>query len=171
VAIFDDQYNSGERRSCPASRIHLEGTKMALRNPKAVFNAASNLEARLICNLLNDAEIEAYTTEDVSPVGVCVFGLISEIHKPQVWTDQADIDRAIPVLQDYERQHSERQRADVKSADRSQSTVVATCEECGRSSVFPAEQKGTVQDCPHCGRYMDVEEFSSDPDADFSAES
>ncbi|MBY0526879.1 MAG: DUF2007 domain-containing protein [Gemmataceae bacterium] len=32
------------------------------------------------------------------------------------------------------------------------------CDECGKSSVFPADQYGTIQDCPHCGEYVDVEE-------------
>jgi hypothetical protein len=30
------------------------------------------------------------------------------------------------------------------------------CEECGKSSLFLVSHKGTVQDCPHCGSYMDV---------------
>ena len=35
-------------------------------------------------------------------------------------------------------------------------TTEATCEECGKSARFPASQRGTVQTCPHCGRYVDV---------------
>jgi len=35
-------------------------------------------------------------------------------------------------------------------------TIEATCEECGQSARFPASQRGTVQSCPHCGRYVDV---------------
>jgi hypothetical protein len=142
---------------------------MPLRKPKAVYNAETNIEARLICNLLNDAGIEAHTTDDVSPVGVCVFGLISEIHKPQVWADEADIDRAVPILQDYERQQRERRRSEANAAAAGPATIQATCEECGRRSIFPVKLQGTVQDCPHCGKYMDVEEFP-DAAADYSAE-
>lgn len=39
-------------------------------------------------------------------------------------------------------------------------TVEAVCEECGKSSTWPASQMGTTQDCPHCGAYMDI----PDPD-------
>jgi hypothetical protein len=35
-------------------------------------------------------------------------------------------------------------------------TVTATCEECGKSSDWPAAEMGTTQDCPFCGAYMDI---------------
>lgn len=31
-----------------------------------------------------------------------------------------------------------------------------TCEECEQSITFPASAHGSVQDCPHCGAYVDV---------------
>jgi hypothetical protein len=31
------------------------------------------------------------------------------------------------------------------------------CEECRKSTFFPAAKKGTVQECLHCGAYVDVE--------------
>jgi hypothetical protein len=34
--------------------------------------------------------------------------------------------------------------------------VEVDCEECGRRCEFPAEQNGSVQECPHCGAYLDV---------------
>lgn len=37
------------------------------------------------------------------------------------------------------------------------SDLEVVCEECGQTSVSPAAQRGTVQDCPHCGEYLDVE--------------
>jgi rRNA maturation protein Nop10 len=134
---------------------------MALTDPVAVYNAANNLEARMLSNLLNDAEIEAYSTEDVSPVGVCVFGLISEIHKPQVWTDRTNIERVKPILEDYERRQLQRQQAEANEASKGKPTMEAICKECGHHSVFSIAQQGTVQDCPHCGAYMDVEDPAS----------
>ncbi len=35
-------------------------------------------------------------------------------------------------------------------------TVEATCEDCGATSVFPFESQGQVEDCPRCGRFLDV---------------
>ncbi len=43
-------------------------------------------------------------------------------------------------------------------------TVTATCEDCGKSSEWPATAMGTTESCPHCGNYMDI----PDPDEDWS---
>ncbi|QDU97602.1 hydrogenase maturation nickel metallochaperone HypA [Lignipirellula cremea] len=32
----------------------------------------------------------------------------------------------------------------------------AECDDCGKTSEFPASDRGTVQDCPHCGSFLDV---------------
>jgi hypothetical protein len=39
---------------------------MPFRDPFAAYNAASNIEAHLVCNLLTEAGIEAVVIEDVS---------------------------------------------------------------------------------------------------------
>lgn len=133
---------------------------MALNDPVAVYNAANNIEAQLICNLLNDAAIEAYITEDVSTVGVWMFGLLPEIHKPQVWVDRSDIVRVKPLLDEYENQQLQRRQSEEKQRAEDGAMVETTCEECGRQSIFPAAQEDSVQDCPHCGAYMDVGNMS-----------
>lgn len=132
---------------------------MPLSDPVAVYNAANNWEAHVVCNLLIDAGIEASVTEDVSPVGVCGIGLLSEIHKPQVWADRSEIDRVKPILDDYEQRQRKQQAVDAKKLVSGDGSIKAVCEECGRSSKFPAEQDGSVQDCPHCGAFMDVGEM------------
>ena len=43
-------------------------------------------------------------------------------------------------------------------------TVTATCEDCGKSSEWPAAAMGTTETCPHCSGYMDI----PDPDEDWS---
>lgn len=43
-------------------------------------------------------------------------------------------------------------------------TVTAVCEECGKSSDWPAAEMGTTQDCPHCTAFMDI----PDPDDDWA---
>ena len=50
-------------------------------------------------------------------------------------------------------------------------TTTALCEECGKSSDWPAAEMGTTQDCPHCGGYMDIPDPDENWDGvDFSAE-
>lgn len=43
-----------------------------------------------------------------------------------------------------------------KLVDITPAEVVVTCDECGQQGFFPGELAGTVQDCPHCGTYLDI---------------
>jgi hypothetical protein len=130
---------------------------MALRDPVAVYNAANNLEAIFVRDALTAAGVEAYVTEDVSQVGVWAFGLIPEIHKPQVWVDRADVERVNPLLDSFERRAAEL-RGSGREGEADGSPVETVCEECGHRSSFPASQRGSVQQCPQCGAYLDVGE-------------
>lgn len=124
---------------------------MALRDPIAAYNGENNLEAHLVCDLLIEAGIEASVVEDISQVGAWIGGLVPEIHKPQVWIDRSDIERARPVLAAYQQKVSARLDAAAGGE-----LIEARCEECGMSAHFPASQKGSVQTCPHCQAYVDV---------------
>jgi hypothetical protein len=129
---------------------------MALEHPVAVYSALSNLQALLVRDLLRSAEIEAEVTEDLSPAGL-VKGREPARENPeaQVWTNPADVERARTLIDDYERYQAQR-RGDLP-ADGGPSIVV-TCDRCAKQSAFPAVQRGTVQDCPHCGAFVDVGE-------------
>jgi hypothetical protein len=53
--------------------------------------------------------------------------------------------------------------------------IQVNCEECGQSSEFPAKERGSVQECPHCGAYLDVgdpgqDELSDDETLESSSE-
>lgn len=126
---------------------------MALRDPFAVYNAANNMEASFVRDALIAAGIEAFVTEDVSQVGTWVGGLVPEIHKPQVWVERSDAERATPILNGFERRKAEL-RGDVRGD--SAAAIAVLCEGCGKEASFPAVQKGSVQQCPHCGAYVDV---------------
>src|SRR5262245_38812156 len=128
---------------------------MALRDPVAAYNAASNTEAHLVRHALAGADIEAHVTEDVSQVGVWVGGLVPEIHKPQVWVEQADIERAKPVLEAYERTAAKRLAARARQAG-SEPSIAVVCEDCGKTTSFSPTLRGTVDQCTHCGAYVDV---------------
>jgi hypothetical protein len=134
---------------------------MALRDPVAVYNAADNAEVYLVQNALADGGIEAFVAEDNSQVGTWALGLIPELHKPQVWVERADIERAKPILDEFERRKAELQTV---NGEVSGPAIVAICEECEGQASFPASQKGSVQQCPHCGGYVDVGVEESDDD-------
>ena len=53
---------------------------------------------------------------------------------------------------------------DPRPAAKRTGTVTAVCEECGKSSEWPATAMGTTETCPHCTAYMDI----PDPEDDWS---
>jgi DNA-directed RNA polymerase subunit RPC12/RpoP len=132
---------------------------MTLEDPVVVYDAANNLEAQMVKLLLVAAGIEAFASEDVSTAGLWMFGMLPEIHKPQVWVSRSDAEAALPILEGYERDVAQRNQVNQQPESNDESAVNVVCEECGKSSTFPSVQRGAVQDCPHCGSYVDVGEI------------
>ena len=128
---------------------------MALKDPVAVYNAANNTDAQNVCFALQQSGIEAHTIEDISPGGFWSLGVLPEIHKPQVFVERADVERSVPIIEQFEQTRQRRQaRGDsIAAADE---PVEAECEDCGKTTTFPASRRGTVETCPHCGEYLDV---------------
>lgn len=126
---------------------------MALRDPVAVYNGQSNIDAAVVREMLLAAEIEAHLVEDFPQLGTFWFGgTLPQVHKPQVWVDKADLQRAQPLVADY----IERTRADAAAG--SGEPIIVTCEECSQTTTFPAERLGGVDECSHCGAFVDVGE-------------
>lgn len=142
---------------------------MPLTDPIAAYNASSNLEAHLVCTLLNESGIEAMVVEDVSTAGLWVGGTVSEIHKPQVWVERSDKDRARDVLTAYDRQNAARVAAqrDTTPVD----FIQLNCEHCQQALQFAGSLVGTVQICPHCKKYVDVLDPNEGQDWEADAES
>jgi hypothetical protein len=135
---------------------------MPMRDPVAVYNAATNVEAHLICNALNQNDIEATVVEDTSVVGVWFGGVMPEIHKPQIWVERRDLDQAMTVLEGYELRVAAQREALAAGEP-----IFVVCEECGKRSSYPPSQRGTVQDCPQCAAYVDVEDTPYVDGSDF----
>jgi hypothetical protein len=133
-----------------------KGLSMALSNPVAVYNAANNVEVHLICTLLEENGIEAHATLDESLAGYWAFGILPEIHKPQVWVDRSNIGAVKPLLEKYELDRQQRRLEEYDLAASGEVVTVA-CEDCGKSTAFPYAKLGSVQDCAYCGAYVDVE--------------
>jgi hypothetical protein len=124
---------------------------MELRDPVAVYDAADNMEAAVICQILTSSGIAAHVVEDASVVGQWAFGLLPQIHRPQIWIERADLARAKPILESYELG-----RAEKTDAAHDGAPIQVVCEECHRQSEFPAARRGSVETCIHCGAYVDV---------------
>jgi len=128
---------------------------MGLTEPVAVYNAGTNMEAVVVCEALNASGIEAHVVEDASPAGMWMFGLLPEIHRPQVWVERANVAAAEEVLAKYE-QGRQQDAAKVRAS----TLIPAQCEECGKHLVFTADREGAIETCPVCGAYVDVGESS-----------
>lgn len=122
-----------------------------MRDPVAIYNAANNVEAMLLREALQASGIEAHAVDDATPVGAWMFGLLPEIHKPQVWVDRDDASRARSVVDEFESRMAEQRETAAAAPD-----ISVVCEECGKSASFPAAQLGSTETCPHCGAYVDV---------------
>ena len=129
---------------------------MDLKAPLVAYIAESDIEASQVAQLLVENDVPAHAEEDVSVVGLWAFGKLSQIHKPRVWIATADKDRAFGLLSDYEREKVSRtQKSRAGDAD----SIAVACEDCGKSTDFPARFIGTVQECRHCRAHVDVGEF------------
>lgn len=129
---------------------------MALHEPVAAYNAATNFEAELVKARLIEAGVEAFAVEDLSPAGLWMFGTLPEIHKPQVWVNKSDLDQARRVLQEYASELAQANRASQPADSDLGAEIEVVCEDCRKVSLFPSSQGGTVQFCPACGANVDV---------------
>lgn len=128
---------------------------MAIQDPVAAYAAASNMEAMLVQQFLESHGVEAHAAEDHSVVGHSIWGSMPGIHKPQVWINRDDAERVAPLLAEFERRKAER---DIERAEVEGETILVDCEACEQSSVFAKSLEGSIQDCPHCGAFVDVGE-------------
>src|SRR5262245_38438249 len=111
---------------------------MGLVDPVKIYAAASNLEAQMICRLLQSAGVEAFAGEDFSTAGVWVGGTIPGLFDAGVYVSRADVEQAVALIRQHEKLEAERSSGQ-------DAEVEATCEDCGKTATFPAAQRGTVQ--------------------------
>lgn len=134
----------------------------SLINPKAAYTAASNLDAYAAAEYLRSKEIDAHVVEDQSGIGAFNFGLATQFHRPQVFVEESDLDTATVLMAEFDRRRHERYQQQKNAPP-----IEAVCEECERTSMFPATQDGTTQTCPHCHAHMDVGDLGWPEDFDF----
>jgi hypothetical protein len=143
------------------------------RHPLCVLVAEQVATARALAEWLTD---KGYPAEAVMPGPVATpgdsLGLTEEaftgievrVAKPE------NVDPAKQLIAEQKDTLKEIQERHQKRAART-GTVTAECEDCGKPSEWPATEMGTVQTCPHCGRYMDVPDPDENWDGvDFSEE-
>lgn len=130
---------------------------MDFKKPIAIFTAKSNTEAWLACHHLESSGIQACVVENNAATGFYFLGGLPGIHQPQVWVDQPDAQRANELLNAFVDLNIKRNVTMPK-------TIEAICEKCSKTTTFSSNLDGTVQECSHCGAYLDVgdSDFSDD---------
>ncbi|MFO0821504.1 MAG: DUF2007 domain-containing protein [Pirellulales bacterium] len=132
---------------------------MDFKKPVIVYTAATNVESHMIVEMLHANGVPAYAVEDQSGVSLWAFGTISQFHKPNVWVDEATFEKAAELIQDFEDKKQSRNTPVEATGD-----IQVICEDCGKSTSFPRSLDGTIQECRHCGAYVDVGELPWDDD-------
>jgi hypothetical protein len=72
-------------------------------------------------------------------------------------------DAALELLKEHQEGVTALRERELKRASRT-GTIMAECEDCGKSSDWPATLMGTTETCPHCQNYIDI----PDPEDDWS---
>lgn len=135
-------------------------------DPLTVFVADDSKLADAVIQLLAGKGIEAEALSrpghaETDPLTGASSGMTPEEFEIRV-TDLKQADAAKEHLTEAVAA-SMRQAIRDKRANRT-GTVTAACEECGKSSTWPASAMGTTENCPNCTAYMDI----PDPDDDWS---
>ena len=123
------------------------------RDMICVYRAANLEEADIVAAWLADHGVTVHV-KDRYAAGTMQTPLIVAPKGIEVCVvDPAHVERAQALV----REHLEHRKEKTDEAA-SGRTIEAVCEECGKTSRFPFEQRGTVQSCPHCRQYVDVPE-------------
>jgi endogenous inhibitor of DNA gyrase (YacG/DUF329 family) len=143
------------------------------RDPRVVFVATELRAADEIGAWLGTKGFKCEVVPPENPAAPPDGLGLTEHAPPGIEIRVLDIDDAEKARQTIDEQREVMQAiraAQERRANRT-GTVTAACEECGKSSEWQASDMGSTQDCPHCGKYMDVPDPEDDwGDVDFGTE-
>src|SRR5436190_19375287 len=132
-----------------------------------VYRAKNGMQAKLFADALEDAGVRAQVQGDLfnpeaQTAAHPLFEAAPYWDAPRILVFASDETKARQLLAELEaRDRSSGSTAEVTGPD-----IAAVCEDCGHTAAYPAAQRGTVQDCPHCGAFVDVGEMAVE-DEDF----
>ncbi|MCE9548008.1 MAG: DUF2007 domain-containing protein [Planctomycetia bacterium] len=140
------------------------GSKSGIyRDPRCVYVANNPGEADIIVIWLDKHEIPAWVTNQntlgglpgltsFSKTGISPRGI-------EVWVvDPEKAPAARTLLAEHARELAATQHFRQNLPD----SLLAQCDDCGRSTPFEARFAGTVQNCPHCKAHIDVPELKAE---------
>jgi hypothetical protein len=136
------------------------------RDANCVYVANSSEEANVVAVWLEEQGFPARVMTTSTLAGLP--GLYSPVETDaggiEVWVLDA---AKAPLARQLLEEHSESLVKQATAAALHGDPIEVRCEECGRTAEFPATERGSVQECPHCGEYLDVGDSGDDemPDA------
>jgi hypothetical protein len=122
---------------------------MLQRDPKCVFVASNFGQAAIVAGWLEEHGIPAdvMNGELVGGLGVPLLAGATGVEVRVV--DAAQAPEAILLLGEH--------AVELLFNKQTGPPLEVLCEECGQTSTFPGQQRGSVQNCPHCNAHLDVE--------------
>lgn len=143
------------------------------RDPRCVHVAPDLRTADLLATWLGEKGFKCEVVVPENPAAPPDGIGLTEHAAPGVEVRVIDVDeaaRAVEMIEEQREALKEIRSRQERRAART-GTVTAVCEECGKSSEWPAADMGSTQECPHCARYMDVPDPDDDwGDVDFGTE-
>ena len=121
---------------------------MAERDPRCIITVSDPGAAGSLVAWLDEQGIPAEARPGESS-GLDGIGALAGFSNAtvEVWVnDPGHAEEAIRLLTEHA------QRLQEKNTQ----PVLVVCEECGQTGTFPGNERGTVQTCPHCGKFIDV---------------
>jgi len=130
---------------------------MEFTEPFKIYTADSNAEAIMIAEMLNSNGVPAFADQDQ----FWALGMLTQLHRSNVWVEKSTTHKAVELIRRFEQRKWQRTHSGPGT-----SQIHVQCEECGRISFFPDSLRGTIQDCSHCGAYVDVGELDWETETD-----
>jgi hypothetical protein len=138
---------------------------MYYRDPKCVCVSDSIALANTVVAWLGGNGIEAEVMNELTMggfEGLTAFlpGKLS-LRGVEVWVRKwADAESARTLADE----HVAKLAAERSERENRQGNIEVVCEDCHKTSIFPASLQGTIQDCSHCRATLDVPDANDDWD-------
>ena len=134
-----------------------------------VYSAANGLEAHSLRLILENKGIRSQVVGESLQTAGGDLPLGATL-APRIWVREGDAGLAREIIETHSgRPPAERAKPSGFEGRSDAENVTFACQECGKSITFAASRRGHVENCPHCGSYVDVPNVGEEPFSAVSA--
>ncbi len=128
-----------------------------------VYSAENGLEAHSLRFILEDKGIRTQVVGESLQAAGGDLPLGATL-APRVWVREGDARRAREIIETHSgRPRAKRGKPSGPGGRPNTENVTFACQECGKSVTFGVWRCGHVENCPHCGSYVDVPDVGEEP--------